>query len=225
LVRSMTTRKTIDLICFDVDGTLVEHPAGMVIWEVLNLRYGGSHAMNKHRYGMYHRGEITYDEWVALDVEGWVAAGATRDEILESVSEFRLVERARETVDELKRRGYELAIISGTLDVVLDTLFPEHPFDDVYTNKIFFDEDGKLTSWKATAFDGKGKPHALRKITERHGIPMSRSAFVGDGENDVPLLGMPGVLVAYEPRSKKLEDGADHVIRNRGFDTLLKIFE
>jgi len=221
----MQTRREIELICFDVDGTLVKHPAGMVIWEVLNLRYGGSRETNKERYDMYHKGEITYDAWVALDVGGWVEAHATRDEILESVAEFSLVSGARETIDELKRRGYELAIISGTLDIVLETLFPEHPFTDVYTNKIFFDDEGVLTSWKATPFDGHGKPHALEEITNRHGIPLSRSAFVGDGENDVPLLGMPGLFVAYDPKSQKLKKGADVVIKHDGFAQLLEVFE
>jgi len=221
----MASRKDIDLICFDVDGTLVNHPSGMVIWEILNIRYGGSLETNKKRYRMFHEGDITYDEWVALDIGDWLAAGATRDEILACVAEFELVAGARDTVDELVRRGYRLAIISGTLDIVLETLFPEHPFDDVYTNKLFFDDAGKLTSWRATLFDGHGKPDALREITDRHSIDIRRSAFVGDGENDVPLLGIPGVVVAYEPRSVRLEKGADIVIKNEAFTRLLDIFD
>ena len=34
--------KPYDLICFDVDGTLIEHPSGKVIWEVLNEKYVGN---------------------------------------------------------------------------------------------------------------------------------------------------------------------------------------
>ena len=220
----MRKQREIELICFDVDGTLVKHPSGMVIWEVLNLRFGGSREINKQRYTMYHAGEMTYDQWVALDVTGWMSAGATRDEILESIAEFRPVDGALETVRELKRRGYKLAVISGTLDILLENLFPRHPFDDVYTNKIFFDDDGKLASWQATPFDGRGKPAALREITDQHDIPLSRSAFVGDGENDVPLLGVAGMFVAYEPKSPKLEAGADVVIKDDGLHKLLKVF-
>jgi phosphoserine phosphatase len=221
----MQTRKDISLICFDVDGTLVKHPAGMVIWEVLNIRYGGTTETNRKRYRMYRDGEITYDQWVALDVGDWVTAGATRDQILESVAEFSPVDGAEETLHELKRRGFRLAVISGTLDVVLDTLFPDHPFDHVYTNKIFFDDDGKLTSWRATPFDGKGKPVALREIVRQNNLSLSRTAFIGDGENDVPLLGLPGLFIAYEPRSEKLEEGADMIIRDEGLQRLLEVFE
>ena len=220
----MQAREGIELICFDVDGTLVKHPEEMVIWEVLNIRFGGNREANRRRYEMYHSGDITYDEWVALDVGDWVSAGATREEILESVAEFSLVEGARETVGELKQRGYQLAVISGTIDIVLNTLYPGHPFEDVYTNKIFFDDSGKLTSWQATPFDGYGKPAALRQITDRHDIQLARTAFVGDGENDVPLLGVAGVFVAYEPRSNELEAGADVVIKGDPFERLLEVF-
>jgi phosphoserine phosphatase len=220
----MQARKGIKLICFDVDGTLVKHPADMVIWEVLNLRFGGSREANRRRYEMYHGGEITYDKWVALDVGDWVSAGATREDILASVAEFSLVEGARETVAELKRRGFQMAVISGTIDIVLDTLYPNHPFDDVFTNKIFFDNSGKLTSWEATPFDGRGKPAALRRITRQRDIPLSQTAFVGDGENDVPLLGVVGTFIAYEPRSNELEAGAGVVIKGDRFERLLEVF-
>lgn len=221
----MSSRKEIDLICFDVDGTLVKHPSGMVIWEVLNLRYGGSQKVNRQRYDMYHRGDITYPEWVALDVQEWKSAGATRDEIVDSIAEFSLIDGAKAVVTELKRRGYKLAVISGTLDIVLEELFGDHPFDDVYTNQLFFDAEGRLEDWRATPYDGRGKPEALREIAKRHRIPLSRSAFIGDGENDVPLLGLPGLFVAYRPRSQKLEAGADVVIKEGGLEQLLEIIE
>jgi len=38
-----------DLVVFDVDGTLVEHPEDKTIWEVLNLRFTGDDGMNKER--------------------------------------------------------------------------------------------------------------------------------------------------------------------------------
>ncbi|MDH3216149.1 MAG: HAD family phosphatase [Candidatus Krumholzibacteria bacterium] len=221
----MKAANEIDLICFDVDGTLVSHPTGMVIWEVLNLRFGGSRETNRERYQMYQRGDITYEEWVALDAGGWKSAGATRDQILHSVGEFKLNDGAEETVNELKQRGFILAVISGTIDVVLEHLFPGHPFDDVYTNQIFFDEHGKLDSWQATPFDGRGKPQALREVAHKHGIALSESAFVGDGDNDVPLLGVPGFFVAYEPRSRALASGADVVIREGKLRSLLDIFQ
>ena len=158
-------------------------------------------------------------------MSGWIDKGATRQEIVESIREFSLFDGARETVHELKRRGLTLGVISGTLDIVLDTLFPDHPFDEVYTNKIFFDERGKLSAWEATRFDTHGKPEALRDMASRHGVPLSRTAFVGDGENDVPLLGVAGCFVAFRPRSRELTDGADVILGEEELDKLLELFE
>jgi phosphoserine phosphatase len=221
----MKDGRSYDLICFDVDGTLVRHPSGLVIWEVLNLKYGGSKEINRFRYQMYCEGRLSYERWVQLDVSGWIDHGATESGVLEAVREFSLFDGARETVHELKRRGYMLGVISGTLNVVLDTLFPDHPFDEVYTNKIFFDGGGRLDGWEATRYDSHGKPEALRDIAHRHGVHLSRTGFVGDGENDEPLLGVAGFFAAFRPRSRVLADGADIVLGESELPKLLDVFE
>lgn len=219
----MESRHPYDLVCFDVDGTLIKHPSEKVIWEILNLRFTGDDGVNRERYRMYLAGEIDYAEWVRLDVGGWIEAGATRDQVVEAVREFEVCDGAMEAVHEIKRRGVHTAVISGTIDVVIDTLFPRHPFDDVFTNKILFDGDGRVAGWEATPYDLHGKPVALRDLAARHGVPLSRTAFVGDGENDVPLAGVVGYLVAFNPRSTELERRADCVIKNRSMIDLLDV--
>ena len=219
----MCSQGKYDLICFDVDGTLIKHPSDKVIWEILNLRFTGDDSVNRDRYRMYLDGEIDYAEWVRLDVGGWIEAGATRDRVVDAVREFELYDGAMETVRELARRGVHLAVISGTIDVVIDTLFPDHPFDDVFTNKILFNGDGRVSGWEATPYDLHGKPLALRDLAARHGVPLERTAFVGDGENDVPLVGVAGYLVAFNPRSEELERRADCVMKDRNMLELLDV--
>lgn len=219
----MNDSRKYDLICFDVDGTLVKHPTGKVIWEILNLRFTGSDEINQVRYGMYQAGNLAYADWVALDVQGWIDAGATREGIEAAVREFAPVEGAVETVWELRRRGLKLAVVSGTIDVVIDTLFPRHPFDDVFSNRLVFDDAGRLTGWSATPFDLHGKPDAVRQLASKHGTELARVAFVGDGENDIPVVGVAGTIVAFHPRSAELERRADYVLTNGSMDALLDI--
>jgi HAD superfamily PSPase-like hydrolase len=214
-----------DLISFDVDGTLVEHPSGKVIWELLNLKYIGTEAVNQERYEAYKAGRLTYDQWVEADVSGWMESDATREEILEVVREFRPNQGAIETVLELKSRGYLLSVVSGTIDIVVNTLFPDLPFEDVFTNRIFFDERGRLSGWQATPFDIYGKPVALKALARKYDTSVDRIAFVGDGDNDVPLLDVAGCFVAFNPRSAELERRADRVLRNQSMTALLDIFE
>lgn len=212
-----------DLICFDVDGTLVRHPSGKVIWEILNRRFTGDDAVNAERHRWYDEGKITYPQWVEMDVQGWIDAKATRGDIVDAIREFEHFDGAHRTLYELKRRGARLAVISGTLDVVIDTMFPEHPFDDVYSNRLLFNERGRLTGWQATPFDLEGKPVALRELSKKHDVALARAAFVGDGANDIPMVGVAGCVVAFNPRSRELEQRANHVVREPNLSLLLDL--
>ncbi len=216
-----TGARRFDLVAFDVDGTLVEHPDGKTVWEVLNERFTGSDDQNRERFAMYRTGRLSYSEWVALDVTSWRDAGATRQDLIAALAPLRLVEGAAETLSALKERGMRLAVISGTLDLLLDTLFPDHPFDEVYTNRIWFDEQGRIAGWQATPFDMDGKGVALRAIAMREEVPLSRCAFVGDHANDLSAARVAGLTVAFNPKDAELEALAGAVVRSRTLrDTL-----
>jgi len=213
------------LVAFDVDGTLVDSPDGKVVWQLLNARFIGDDAVNIERFHAYMRGEITYARWVDLDVGQWVEARATRQQIVEEiVSRLRLVRGAREAVNELRARGYHLAVISGTLDLTLELLFPEHPFEEVYTNRIWFHADGQIAGWAATPYDMEGKARALAEIAERRAIPLARTVYVGDNINDLQVMRIAGLAVAFEPKHPSVESAADAVVREdlRGLLELLE---
>jgi len=211
----------LELVAFDVDGTLVCGPDGLTVWEVLNRRYLGTSDVNRERYALYLRGELSYEEWVALDIEGWRAAGATRAEMVREIAPLRLVDGARETIAELRGRGCRLAVISGTLDLLLDTLWPDHSFDEVRTNRIEFDPSGRIAGWQATRYDMEGKARALREMAERAGLPLARCAFVGDSSNDVWVAREAGFSVAFNPRSPELESVASAVVHSDDLRAIL----
>lgn len=205
---------TYQLIAFDVDGTLVENDKGMVVWQLLNQRFGGEPAENAERFSSYLKGRISYAQWVDMDIEDWRRAEATRGIIAEEiVAHLHLVRGARRALTELARRGYRLAVISGTLDIVLELLFPVHPFEEVFTNKIWFDDEGKIAGWEATPYDMEGKARALRSVAARMQIPLERTVFVGDNINDLQAMAAAGLAVAFEPKAPSVSEAADHVIR------------
>jgi phosphoserine phosphatase len=210
-----------DLVAFDVDGTLVHHPEDKTVWEVLNRRFTGSDDQNVERWDLYKRGKLSYAEWVALDIASWRDAGATREAITGSFGELTLVQGAADTLHELKSRGVRLAVISGTLDLMLDTLFPDHPFDEVYTNRIVFDTEGRISHWHATPFDMSGTGVALRSIALREDIPLSRCAFVGDHANDLAAARLAGCSIAFNPKSAELEAAASAVVRSNDLRDIL----
>lgn len=212
----------IRLVAFDVDGTLVENDHGLVVWQVLNERFVGDEALNEQRFRDYLAGTMTYEQWVRLDIEGWRQGGATREGIETEIrSHLRLAPFAREVTAELKRRGYVLAVVSGTLDVVLDVLFPDHPFQHVFTNKIVFDASGAITSWQATPYDMEGKAEAVRLLAGRLGIDLREVAFVGDNVNDCSALKLVGHPIAYDPKHDQVRAVARSVLPRGNLDGLL----
>jgi phosphoserine phosphatase len=210
-----------DLVAFDVDGTLVHHPEEKTVWEVFNLKFTGSDDQNAERWRAYKEGTLSYADWVALDIEGWKSAGATREILLGSLDGLALVGGARETLAALKGQGMRLAVISGTLDLLLDALFPDHPFDEVYTNRLVFDPDGGISHWHATPFDMDGKGVALRSIAMREEIPLERCAFVGDHANDLAAARLVGYSIAFNPKSPELEAAVSAVVRSRDLRDIL----
>ena len=210
-----------DLVAFDVDGTLVRHPEGKTVWEVLNRRFTGDDSVNVERYRKVMEGSLSYADWVALDVQGWHDAGATRAQIVEAMAPLRPIDGALEALEALRRTGARLVVISGTLDLLLETLLPDAPFDEVYTNRIGFDDSGAISGWTPTPFDLDGKAVALRSVAMRESVPLSRCAFVGDSSNDISAARVAGFTVAFNPRSDALEREAGAVVRSDDLRSVL----
>ena len=202
-----------DLIAFDVDGTLVRHRHGKVVWEVFNRAFGGDDSVNISRFRAYRAGEISYPEWVALDVGDWVRVGATRQRMAELIrAELAPTPGAEETLKRLAQREYRLAVISGTLDITLELLFPQHPFEVVRTNALLFDDEQRVCDWRATPYDMEGKADALVEIADSMQIPLQRTVFVGDNINDLYVMRKAGLAVAFEPKTDEVRTTAHHVL-------------
>lgn len=201
-----------DLVAFDVDGTLVTHPRGKTVWEVFNDRFVGDDTLGEERYRAVLAGTLSYADWVRLDIEGWHRAGATREAMVEAMGELRPIGGVRETIGALRARGARVIAISGTLDLLLGHVLGEELFDEVYANRIGFDDRGEIAGWTPTPFDREGKAVALRTVAYRERIPLERCAFVGDSENDLTVARVAGLAIAFNPRSEELRAACDHVV-------------
>jgi len=215
------TVREYDLIAFDIDGTLVQAPNDYTVWEVLNEKFTGTAEINRERYALYRAGKLSYAEWVELDITGWKQAGAKREDLISGFAPLRLINGVREALATLKEHGFRLFAISGTLDLMLETLYPDHPFEEVYANHIGFDDEGRISHWQATPFDMEGKAQILRALALREGIPLSRCAYVGDSSNDLWVAREAGLAIAVNPKSRELEEVAGAVVRTDDFREIL----
>jgi phosphoserine phosphatase len=198
------------LVCFDIDGTLVDEL--VFVWQTLHDYYGTDKEVRRKMIDRYMNKEITYDEWAKSDVQMFREKGATREGIISALKDAKLMPGAREALQELKEKGIKLAVISGSISLLLDMLFPDHPFDDVLINTLVFDEAGRLIDCVATEFDHEHKATGMKKIAEREGFDLSECVFVGDNHNDVQIAQLAGLSIAFNCKSDTLAEVADVVM-------------
>ncbi len=209
-----------ELVCFDLDGTLVDNT--IFVWQTLHEYFQTDKEKRKDAYDKALRDEITYEEWFYCDLELLGERGATRDRILDAIAPMRLMHGAIETLSTLKQQGRKLSVISGSLDIVLKKLLPEHDFDYVLINEILFDDRGKIIGGTPTKFDMANKATGLKMIAARENIPLESCVFVGDNFNDIDVMKAAGLGIAFNCRSEELARVADIVITNKDLREVLK---
>jgi phosphoserine phosphatase len=207
------------LVCFDLDGTLID--GTVYIWQTLHENFVKDKVLHKKVSEDYFNGRISYQEWFDHDLSTFKAHGVTRDRIIECVRSLTLMEGARETLQELKKRGYTLSLISGSIKLVLDELFPDHPFDHILINEIHFDDAGEITGGTATHYDVEKKGEGLRLVAEKEGITSRECVFVGDNENDLSIAQEAGFSIAFNCKSENLARLCDVVIPEKDLRKVL----
>ena len=215
------------LVAFDVDGTLIDEM--QFIWTALHRKFAVDEEALDSAREMFEKRQITFREWAEHDIRQWIAHGATRNEILKSIKSFRIMEGAMQTLQELKRRGYTLAVISGGLDTALYAHIPDADsiFRYIIINRLVFDASGNLTgihvpreydSW------GESKQRVLRSVAKKEGITTEQCVFVGDSNNDLDVIREAGLGIAFNA-TPELSEVADAVIRKKDLRMLLDILE
>lgn len=196
------------LVCFDVDGTLVGKT--VFVWETLHERLGTDPAKRQQAWDDYFGGRITYSAWFEHDIALFRERGAvTRERLLDAMQGLELVEGVHEVLGELEAAGLRLAVVSGSLNLVLEKFDLDRYFDDVFINDLFFDGRGQLIGWRPTPFDIDRKAGALEWLLVKHGLERRQTVFVGDNFNDVSIARRAGKAIAFNSRCAELIECAD----------------
>ncbi|MBW2992769.1 HAD-IB family phosphatase [Candidatus Woesearchaeota archaeon] len=210
------------LVCFDLDGTIIDQT--IFIWDTIHDFCGVSKEARRKAFDDFTNKKISYDEWYANDRVLLRKANCNKDKLFEAIKPLRLIPGALETLKELKKKGLKIAVISGSLDIVLEYLIPDYKeiFDDIFINKMFFDKEGNISGGESTPFDFEHKATALKKICKREGISPKECVFVGDNHNDVHIAELAGLSIAFNCKSETLAEIADVVIEKKDLRETLK---
>ena len=206
-------RRSRRLICFDMDSTLIETE---VIDELADRAGAGDEVRAITESAM--RGEIDFRESFTrrvallkgLDV-------AVMDEIARNLP---ITEGLERMMTILKRVGYKTAILSGGFTYFGNYLRQKYGFDYVYANELEV-ENGRLTGrYAGEIVDGRRKAELLRLLCQFEGINIAQSVAVGDGANDLPMLNLAGLGIAFHAKPK-VKAGVRQAISTIGLDGIL----
>ena len=204
----------IELVVFDVDGTLTKHSS---VWWRLHQHFGTTDE-GKQYYDRYFAGEITYDMWADLDAGLW--KGKTLDEVMKVVAATQLTPGSKEAIETLKDYGLKTAILSGGLDIMANDIGRRVGIDYVLTNTLHH-KDGVLTGKVDNLVAWGGKSDAVHQINTHFDIPLEKTAFVGDGRNDMSVFKVVGLAIAYNPEDQEVADSANVAIYEDDLRTIL----
>ena len=141
--------------------------------------------------------------------------------VLDSIgASLRLTEGAEVLFAELKRLGYKTAILSGGFTYFAKQLQAKLGIDYVFANELEV-VDGKVTGVAVEPIvDAQRKADLLTELARKEGLSLEQTIAVGDGANDLPMLAIAGLGVAF--RAKPLvKKSAKYAITTLGLDGVL----
>jgi phosphoserine phosphatase len=206
-------RRTRRLVCFDMDSTLIE---AEVIDELAKAAGVGEQVAAITEAAM--RGELDFKQSFARRMA--LLKGLDESVLADVAESLRFTEGCERLMATLKKLGYKTAILSGGFNYFGCYIQARLGVDYVFANELEI-VDGKVTGRViGDVVDGPRKAQLLRELALKENITLEQVIAVGDGANDLPMLSVAGLGIAF--RAKPLvKASAKQAISNLGLDAIL----
>lgn len=201
------------LICFDMDSTLIQTE----VIDELAMRAGvGDQVKAITEAAM--RGEIDFKE--SFRQRCTLLKGLDVSVMREIAENLPITEGVDRLMYVLKKVGFKIAILSGGFTYFGNYLKQRYHIDYVYANELEI-ENGKLTgNYVGDIVDGNRKAELLRLIAQVENVDIRQTVAVGDGANDLPMISIAGLGIAFHAKPK-VKENANQSISTIGLDGIL----
>lgn len=182
-------------VVFDCDGVLVDAVSS---WRTLHDHFGTDNSLHLQRF---IRGEITDVEFMRSDIQMWKAVQDPiyRDELFRAYSGVKLMDGAREVVEELQSNGVFVAIVSAGVDLFVSSIAAMLKVDDWIANGFVFNDDDSLSDEGVCRLHATGKGDVIHRLLQMNNLEVETCVSVGDSEMDLSMHVDGSRFIGFNP--------------------------
>ncbi|MBQ6443751.1 MAG: phosphoserine phosphatase SerB [Methanosphaera sp.] len=204
----------IKLVVFDLDNVLIDTETIDEIAKIKGLESEISEITLKAM-----QGKIPFETSIRERVKK--LEGISVDEINKEMDKIALSNGAQETAQALKTKGYKIAIITGSFDVIALKIKEKINADYAFYNTLEV-ENGKLSGEVSGPLVTQNKIDVLRQLVDDIGITLDECVAIGDGANDLEMIKNAKIGIAYNAKPI-LRENADFTIDEKDLRKVLDI--
>ncbi len=204
----------IKLVVFDLDNVIIDGEGIDEIGKLINIEDQIA-AITEQAM----QGDIDFETSIKKRVG--LLKGVATDDIRTLANEMPLMKGAEETVSTLKENGFDVAIISGSFDIIADTIKGKLDVDNIFTNSLV-EEDGILTGEVTGPLVSGSKLDVLSELIEEKGYSLDECVAVGDGANDISMIESAKYGIAFNAKPA-LKENADIIVETRDLTDVLNV--
>ena len=201
------------LLVMDMDSTVIQIEC---IDEIAKLAELGEEVAAVTEKAM--RGELDFAE--SLRSRVGCLNGVEVSQLKQIRDSIPLMPGLQNLLQVLKQHGWKIAIASGGFTYFAGYLENRLGLDASRAN-VLEEEDGKLTGRVVgDIVDAQVKAETVEELARRWDIPMTQTVAMGDGANDLKMMGVAALGIAFEAKPV-VNAQANVAIRYSGLDALL----
>ena len=203
-IRDNVWRRNKRLIVFDMDSTLIqtevidemaiEHGVGDKVKEITDQ------AMN---------GELDFKQSLTERVK--LLSGMDEQKLRVILDRLEFTPGAEKFIKTVKSLGYKVALISGGFTFFAEALKEKLYLDYAFANELEISNGELSGKVKGTIVDAEQKATLLKLITQQEGINLEQVVAIGDGANDLPMLSVAGLGIAYHAKDIVRKQASNHM--------------